>query len=337
VVRAFIPGTVAVSGSVSPGSTVNTIGTLSVNSTVTWNGGASFASASTDWKYDLASGSSNADLLNITGNFTKGSGSHFRFDFGGTGESGRTYKLVDWTGSSTFNADHFSYANLPADMAAEFQINGTQLDLVLISCTSPTITLGANPSVCKGVTSASLTYSAFTGGPTTYTIDYSDAANAAGFLDVTTPVALNAAPSSIPLTVPACARQRRAFTAPHYIINNGPCRGSTSFSVTVTDVPAMPGGISQSNPSGSTVCKTSTGVIYLDRRGVRRQLVHMDRAERGNHHERAGYRANRGGLECRGRWRHGYRGDRRECLRRQRDAVHHVYADQWQPLEFRQR
>jgi len=256
-----IPATsVTVSGSMAPGSATNVIGTFTINGNVTWNGGASFASANTDWNFGLASGSNNSDLLDITGNFTKGSGSHFRFDFGGTGEAGRTYKLVDWTGSTTFTADNFSYVNLPGDLAAEFQINGTQLDLALIACTSPTITLGANPSVCKGVTSSSVSYSAFTGGPTTYTIDYSDAANAAGFVDVTTPVALNAAPSSIPLTVPAAA-PATAYSATLYI-NNGPCRGSTSFTVTVTDVPAMPGTITQSNPSGSTVCKLSSGVIY---------------------------------------------------------------------------
>jgi autotransporter-associated beta strand protein len=255
-----IPGTVAVSGSMSPGSTVNTIGTLNVNSAVTWNGGNTFASANTDWKFGLATGSNDADLLNITGNFTKGSGSHFRFDFGGTGEAGRTYKLVDWTGSTTFTAANFSIVNLPANLAAEFQINGTQLDLVLISCTSPTITLGANPSVCQGITSASLTYSAFTGGPTTYTIDYDDAANAAGFVDVTTPVALNAAPSSISLSVPVAA-SAGVYSATLYI-NNGPCRGSASFSVIVTDVPALPGVITQSNPAGSTVCKDSIGVMY---------------------------------------------------------------------------
>jgi fibronectin-binding autotransporter adhesin len=256
----LIPGPVAVSGSVSPGSTVNTIGTLTVNSAVTWNGGTTSASANTDWKFSLASGSNGADLLNITGNFTKGPGSHFRFDFGGTGEAGRTYRLVDWTGSTTFTAANFSYVNLPANLAAEFQINGTQLDLVLISCTSPTITLGANPGVCKGTTSASLTYSAFTGGPTTYTVDYDDAANAAGFVDVTTPVALNSAPSSIPLAVPANP-SAGVYSATLYL-HNGSCRGSASFTVTVTDVPAMPGVITQSNPAGSTVCKTASGVIY---------------------------------------------------------------------------
>jgi len=255
----IIPGRVTVSGIVSPGSTVNTIGTLT-SSNVTWNGGASFASASTDWKFDLASGSNNSDLLNINGSFTKNTGSHFRFDFGGTGEAGRTYKLVDWTTTTTFTAADFSYINLPADIAATFQLNGSQLEIVLIACTSPTITFGAFPAVCKGVTTASLTYSALGGGPTTYLIDYSDAANAAGFVDVSTPTALNPAPSSITLTVPAGAAAG-VYSATLYI-QLGTCRGSAPFTVTVNDVPAMPGSITQSNPSGSTVCKAASGVIY---------------------------------------------------------------------------
>lgn len=255
----LLPGRVAVSGSVTPGSAIHTIGTLTA-SNVTWNGGATFASAATDWAFDLATGSGSADLLQINGNFTKGTGNHFRFDFGGTGEAGRSYKLVDWTGSTTFTAANFSFVNLPADLAAEFQINGSQLDLVTISCTSPTITLGANPAVCKGVTSASLAYSALGNGPTTYTLDYTDAANAAGFLDVTTPVALNSPPSSIPLTVPA-SPTAGVYSATLYL-HNGSCRGSASFTVTVTDVPAMPGVITQSNQAGSTVCKTASGVIY---------------------------------------------------------------------------
>ncbi len=255
----ILPGRVTVSGSVSPGSAIDTVGTLT-SSNVTWNGGATFASAATDWTFDLATGSSSADLLNINGSFTKGTGNHFRFDFGGTGEAGRTYKLVDWTGSTTFTAANFSYVNIPANMAAEFQINGTQLDLVLVGCTSPTITLGANPSVCQGVTTASLTYSALGGGPTAYLIDYSDAANAAGFVDVSTPTALNPAPSSITLTVPGGA-DAGVYSATIYI-QLGTCRGSAAFTVTVNDVPAMPGIISQSNPAGETVCKDSSGVIY---------------------------------------------------------------------------
>src|SRR4030095_10425138 len=64
----------------------------------------------------------------------------------------------------------------------------------------PTIALGANPAVCRGITTANLPYSATTGSPNQYSIDYDATANTAGFSDVTN-AALPA--SSIVLTVPA--------------------------------------------------------------------------------------------------------------------------------------
>jgi hypothetical protein len=66
----------------------------------------------------------------------------------------------------------------------------------------PTITLGSNPVVCRGVTSANLTYSGTTESPNQYSINYDAIAEAQGFTDVTY-VAL---PSSlIIITVPAGA------------------------------------------------------------------------------------------------------------------------------------
>ncbi|MBK8312493.1 MAG: hypothetical protein IPL01_00090 [Acidobacteria bacterium] len=66
----------------------------------------------------------------------------------------------------------------------------------------PTITLGASPSVLPGITSANLPYTATTGSPNQYSIDYDATANTAGFVDVT-----NAALPSTPivLTVPGMA------------------------------------------------------------------------------------------------------------------------------------
>ena len=49
---------------------------------------------------------------------------------------------------------------------------------------TPTIVLGENPSVCKGVTTTSISYSSTTNNPNQYSIDYNAAANAAGFIDV---------------------------------------------------------------------------------------------------------------------------------------------------------
>ena len=46
----------------------------------------------------------------------------------------------------------------------------------------PTITLGTNPSVCSGITSANLTYATTCSSPNSYSIDYSAAAEAVDLL-----------------------------------------------------------------------------------------------------------------------------------------------------------
>jgi hypothetical protein len=66
----------------------------------------------------------------------------------------------------------------------------------------PSITLGTNPSVAFGSTSANLSYSATTGSPTQYSIVWNAAALAAGFTNVTN-AALPASP--IVITVPVGA------------------------------------------------------------------------------------------------------------------------------------
>jgi autotransporter-associated beta strand protein len=81
-------------------------------------------------------------------------------------------------------------------------------------CTSPstpvtltqpdavTITLGSSPTVCFGTTSANLPYSATTGTPTLYSIDFDATAEGEGFVDVTD-AALPVSP--IVITVPGAA------------------------------------------------------------------------------------------------------------------------------------
>ena len=51
-------------------------------------------------------------------------------------------------------------------------------------CSPSSITLGTSPAVCSGVTSVNLPYTATTGTPDQYSIDYDAAAEAAGFADV---------------------------------------------------------------------------------------------------------------------------------------------------------
>ena len=118
----------------------------------------------------------------------------------------------------------------------------------------PTITLGSNPSVCAGITSANLSYSATTQSPTTYSIVWSSAAHTAGFTDVTT-ATLTATP--IVLTVPAAAAS--AIYTGTLTVSNANCTSTGSaISVTVNPLPTP-----SFTAGATTVCAGST-VQYSD-------------------------------------------------------------------------
>jgi autotransporter-associated beta strand protein len=121
-------GALDASGTISPGTSA---GTLSVANHVTWNGSVSNVWA---WELDL---DDESDLLFIFGDFIKGSGSSYIFDFGGTGSPG-TYKLVEWGGSTSFAAGQFTAQNLGGGLEAVFQITGKQLNLIVTSTGEPT-------------------------------------------------------------------------------------------------------------------------------------------------------------------------------------------------------
>lgn len=178
-----INGAVTVNGIVAPGD--SGIGTLTVNGNVTW-GSTATPGANTDWRYDLAAGDS-ADLLDISGNFTKSGSGNFRFDFGGTTEVG-TFTLVEWSGTTTFSAGNFSATGVGGGNSATFSIVGNTLIVSIGNCSggSPTITLGNNPASCGGVTELPLPYVSTTLDPNTYIIDYDATAETAGFVDVAT-------------------------------------------------------------------------------------------------------------------------------------------------------
>ena len=138
---------VTVSGILAPG--FGGIGTLTFSNGVTWNGGAT-AGTATDWLYDL--GASNAsDLVSITGNFTKGTGAAFRFDLGSATSQG-IYTLASWTGSTTFSASDFSYANLGGANTGTFDVVGSSLVLTIVP--EPTTTLGLIASGVAGLIAA---------------------------------------------------------------------------------------------------------------------------------------------------------------------------------------
>ncbi|MEI8037425.1 MAG: autotransporter-associated beta strand repeat-containing protein, partial [Verrucomicrobiota bacterium] len=118
-------GAAVISGSLAPG---NSIGTITATSNVTWNAGDA-------WVFELGSaasslalansGSSIQDLLNITGagnTLLKGTGSVFTFDFAGTGATG-WYKLVDYTGTSTFTHTDFAATGLTTGLTGDFTVD----------------------------------------------------------------------------------------------------------------------------------------------------------------------------------------------------------------------
>lgn len=120
----------------------------------------------------------------------------------------------------------------------------------------PTITLGSNPTVCQGTTSAGLTYSATTESPDQYSIDYSATSEAEGFIDV-----VNASlPSSpISLTVPGGAATG-IYDGNLSVRNSGSGlnSGDYAISMTVISTPAGPVFIF----GNTSVKENASGLIY---------------------------------------------------------------------------
>ncbi len=123
---------VTIGGSLRPG---NSIGTLTVADDVTWNAGDA-------WVFELGiAGASlatpgSADLLLVGGDFLKGSGSDFVFDFAGGGQLG-WYKLVDWDGVTDFVEADFSAINLAISKSL-FVLDSTTSALYLQIIPEPT-------------------------------------------------------------------------------------------------------------------------------------------------------------------------------------------------------
>ena len=127
-----ITGNVTMNGSLAPG---NSIGELEVTGNVTWNSNAGNA-----WKFELDTGDA-ADLLSITGDFTKGTGSGWTFDFLGSTAPG-TFTLVSWTGTTGFSASDFTATNYDGPIAGSFSItSATNGSLVFTAVPEPSSAL----------------------------------------------------------------------------------------------------------------------------------------------------------------------------------------------------
>lgn len=130
----LVSGPSTVTGSIRPGAvTGNTgrISTLTVGNDLTWNAGNPWvfqlAAPSPDIAAADAAAGVNNDFLNLTNpesDFLKGTGSPgaYTFSFGGTGADG-VYKLVDWTGTTTFTALDFGAMDFAADKMGTFTVD----------------------------------------------------------------------------------------------------------------------------------------------------------------------------------------------------------------------
>lgn len=144
-----LSGPTTVSGILSPGGGAGSFGTLSFSSSsFLWNSGTT-ASAATDWVYDLGS-ANQSDAISIAGSLTKsGTGSGFRFDFGGSTQLG-TFTLASWTGTTSFVSSDFSYTNLGGGNTGTFDIVGTSLLLTVVPEPTTTVWLVAS-AVTAGI------------------------------------------------------------------------------------------------------------------------------------------------------------------------------------------
>ncbi len=139
----------------------------------------------------------------------------------------------------------------------------------------PTITLGANPTVCLGISTANLTYSSTTNSPDQYRIDWDVVAEAAGLADVAatalpaTPIAINNVPNTV-----------GTYNGTLYVINNGLTCESTGDPISV-NVIALPTITLGANP---VVCAgiTSDGISYSATTGTPDQFrIDWDGAAEG--------------------------------------------------------
>jgi hypothetical protein len=120
----------------------------------------------------------------------------------------------------------------------------------------PTITLGSNPSVCSGTTLANLPYTATTGSPNRYSIDFDASANTAGFIDVTN---LTLTGTPIVITIPVGAAPN-TYSGVLTVKNNLIGCVSINYPISITINPLLTVGISIA-ASATTVC-TGTNVTF---------------------------------------------------------------------------
>ncbi len=135
-------------------------------------------------------------------------------------------------------------------------------DLGISLLTPPSITVGANPSVCIGTATASLSYSSATGNPDQYSIAWGTSAINIGFASVTNATLPS---GSINIPIPAAAAANTTYTGQLTVRNStGGCVSNTyNISVEIKERPVINSVMDLSLCFGSTtqlaLPYTSTG------------------------------------------------------------------------------
>ena len=136
---------------------------------------------------------------------------------------------VSFVAASGFSGDASIFYTVDDNEGATS--NQGNIDIEVLA--RPKITLGTNPSVCEGATSASLTFSSTSGGADEYSIDYTDAA----FTDI---VNASLPTSPIALAIPGGTADG-VYGATLTVRNssNGVVSSNYAISITIKDTPTI--------------------------------------------------------------------------------------------------
>ena len=238
-------------------------------------GSAGIASSSSKYISFNTSNNSYSTSVESNGNTTlPASGTSYLFSpqISTISWSPTTELYTDIAATTTYTGTHATtvYAkNTSATLYTVTAANGTctSTNTVTTSINAlPTITLGSSTPVCNGGTSSSLSYSATTGSPNQYTIDFDATAEGQGFADVTTFTSLPSSPIS--LVVPTGATPE-TYNGTVTVKNSTTGCVSTTYSFTVTinspvNISTQPNNSVSTAGSDAifTVVATGTGLTY---------------------------------------------------------------------------
>lgn len=192
---------------------------------------------------------------------------YYTWTYSGSGASGYALDTdnsvsIDFDASATSGTLGVTASNgcsPPASLPREIAINVNPI---------PTITLDdPNIQVCQGGTSVDLVYTATTGTPDLYSINFDGAAETQGFTDVSD-AALVA--SSISITVPGAALNG-TYNANLTVTNSGPSCSSIVYPITIT-VAAIPA----PTITGTDTTCVGTTLVYTTESGMNNYVWTVD-------------------------------------------------------------